>query len=790
MSLTALFIIALFYWVYTLQNKITNLEKLVNTFKDISKQEDVPKKVAVALKSIDEDITEDINEEVKDEVIESSIQSFKETHTPQLHSSKFFTFIHNYFTQGNILVRIGGVILFFGLAFLVKYASEHSIISMQIRLVGIAIAAIGILIMGWKLRDKEGAYGLILQGLGISMLYLVVFSASKFYGLLTLDMAFGLMLLIVLLGSFLAIKENALPLALFATGGGFLVPILTSSGDGSHVMLFGYYVVLNLGIFIIAWYKSWRLLNLTGFLFTFIIGTIWGVLRYHSELFSTTEPFLIIFFLMYIVISILYSIKYSFNGNNFVDSTLVFGLPLVAFPIQISLVHLYPNGSSYSAIAVGTLYAILFGFLKNKIQMHLLSQAFLALSVVFYTISIAYVFEADVSAALWSLESAALIWVSLKQNRKYGRYFGSFLLFLSVLVYIDKIPLFYSLGLMEYVGYLIITTSLFIASYLLDKYLSLLGKYEYYLPRIFLILGLTLGLISTIFKLQNEELQTFQAALLSLTLGGFFLFMVTKWLHWKRLVEALQFILPLGMSFFFLDTINSITPSHPFRGWGVLILSTFMTLNYLFLYHFNTLWKWIKPLHILSLLLLVFIFTVELYYHATMLQMGTTLPNISLVIFALLFSIGLLVIKRYPKWLLPYLKEYQLYGVGTLILFDMLWEVNMLGFASDFKSLPYIALLNPLDLMQLLGLCIAGYWIFYQRDIFTHSIKTLFSAILAFVSFLFSTAVLARYIHHSQEIAYTIPDIWQNIYFQTGLSILWSLIAIVFMFLSKHYAHR
>jgi uncharacterized membrane protein len=140
--------------------------------------------------------------------------------------------LSNYFSGGNLLVRIGGVILFFGLAFLVKYAAEHSMISIQMRLWGISLTAVALIVVGWRLKDKEGAYGQILQGLGIAILYLVIYGASKFYLLISLESAFVLMFGVVVFGSVLAVMEDAFFLALFATVGGFLVPILTSGGEG------------------------------------------------------------------------------------------------------------------------------------------------------------------------------------------------------------------------------------------------------------------------------------------------------------------------------------------------------------------------------------------------------------------------------------------------------------------------------------------------------------------------------------------------------------------------------
>ncbi|MFT5085133.1 MAG: hypothetical protein ACI9Y1_003191 [Lentisphaeria bacterium] len=74
----------------------------------------------------------------------------------------------------------------------------------------------------------------------------------------------------------LAVLQNSRTFAALASAGGFLAPVLMSSGSGNHVGLFSYYAILNSAIFAVAWLKSWRLLNLIGFVFTFAIGLAWG----------------------------------------------------------------------------------------------------------------------------------------------------------------------------------------------------------------------------------------------------------------------------------------------------------------------------------------------------------------------------------------------------------------------------------------------------------------------------------------------------------------------------------
>ena len=795
MNISALFFIILVYWIFLLQSKIKHLEKLVYNLKDEEPYEEIAKtqNVSIPEQTIIENETDTVDDNTVTLAIEdapNNVETFKQVYsnpTPQ-EPSKLASFITNYFTGGNLLVRIGGVILFFGLAFLVKYAAEHNVISIQVRLVGIAIVAIILVIVGWKLRDREGAYGQILQGLGIAMFYLVIYAASKFYALLSLDIAFALMLLVVIIGSVLSVIEDALPLALFATAGGFLVPILTSSGDGSHIILFSYYVLLNLSIFIVAWYRSWRVLNVVGFLFTFVISVTWGVLRYRSDFFSTTEPFLILYFLMYLTISILFTVKHTFKPRNFVDGTLVFGLPLVAFPLQINLVQIYEYGEAYSAMVLGTLYMLLWFLLNKKERTQLLSQAFLALGVVFYTIAIPYVFDADVSAALWSLESAAIIWIALKQERAYARYFGEFLLFISIMIYPMDVHS-YGITMTEYLGYMIITVATLIASYLLDKHKKQLSMLDMYMPKIFLGFALILWVVSTTEQLLNFEMLYINAILFSLSLGALILFIVTKVLNWKLLISTLQGYFVLGVVLFFMQLSDSLYLPHPFEGFGAMALSIFALLNYLFLYQYDKVWSFTKQIHVLIFWFITIVFMLELHYHADLLQMGKSFSVIAIAIAPLLLTMMLLVPKKYTGWLETYRRSYQLIAAGGLVGVLLIWELRAFGIIPNFKFY-YIPLFNPLDMMQALVLGVISYWIYSNKESLIQSTKAFLYGVVAFMSTILLSVIFARFVHIFRGVDYTLIALWKNIYFQTGISILWSVIAIVLMLLSKRFKNR
>ncbi|RBB34394.1 DUF2339 domain-containing protein [Burkholderia reimsis] len=326
---------------------------------------------------------------------------------------------------GNTVVRVGIVVLFFGVAFLLKYAADNNMLPIEFRLAGTALAAAALLAIGWRVRARRAAYGLVLQGGGVGILYLTIFAATKLYALLPVGAAFPLMVAVCALSAFLAVRQNALPLAFMGTAGGFLAPVLLSTGHGNHIALFSYYALLNAGIFAIAWFKAWRPLNLLGFAFTFTIGSAWGVTAYRPALFASTEPFLILFFLMYVGIALLYAVKRELALRHYVDGTLVFGTPIVATALQASLVKDMPFGLAWSAVALSAFYVVVTARLaRRRDRLALLFESTLALAVIFATLAVPLAFSGPTTSAAWAIEGAAVVWLGVREKRMLRFGFG------------------------------------------------------------------------------------------------------------------------------------------------------------------------------------------------------------------------------------------------------------------------------------------------------------------------------------------------------------------------------
>ncbi|RZA05640.1 MAG: DUF2339 domain-containing protein, partial [Moraxellaceae bacterium] len=619
--------------------------------------------------------------------------------------------VRRFFTEGNPIVNIGIVVMFFGVSFLVKYASGQGFFPIEFRLTAVILGAIALLIVGWKTRTRVGSYGLVLQGGGVAIIYLTLFAAAKIYGLIPLGIAFGLLFLVVMLGVLLALLQNTQTLAILATAGGFLAPILTSTGEGSHIGLFSFYLILNLGILAIALYKAWRLLNWVGFMFTFVITAAWGVLKYEPGFYASTQPFLIAFFALYLVVSILFSFKQPTNLKGMVDGSLVFGLPLVAFGLQTTLLKQTEHGLAISAVVLAAIYiALAIGLSRRYLPTHrVLIESFLALGISFATLAVPLALDASWTSVTWALEATGLVWIGLRQQRLRPRFVGYLLHCAAAISLLVVNGIHTGLTPMlsgDFLGLTLLAASSVVIAYLLHSFNNGLRNVEKVIAPIAVALGMIWWFVAGINEMNahivSEHL--FAAIILFASLSALVVQIIGKKLDWALLSKAAYALLPFMLILFAVVFAVNDTDPHPTQGFSLLSITVFLLVQYRFLFNEE---KSLQPKagllsawHIFTAWCVFGLIFWEVFWQKNHLQLYGTAGV--MIWFAAITIPVVALMGAGQKKIWPFItfeRDYKNWIPAPLFLLAAFWFFSVCH-KTVSNTEHYLPLLNPLDLAQ------------------------------------------------------------------------------------------
>ncbi len=340
--------------------------------------------------------------------------------------SVFMDKVRDWLFGGNTIVRAGIVILFLGLVFLVRFAAVAGLFPIEARLSLVAAVGVALLAIGLRKRIERPQFSLSLQGAGIAILYLVVFAAARGYGIVPPLAAFVLLILFAALGCALAVMQDSLVMAFIAFLGGFAVPVLLGGRAETPLGLFAYMTTLNLAIFGIAWKKRWRPLNLLGFVATFALASLWGFAAYEERHYILCQVFLIVSMAIYLATAVLYAHNTPGKYGNYADSTLLFGTALAGFGLQLGLVHDRPFASAWSALGFGAAYILVTvaTMRRGRPEMRLLNDCLLAIGIGFVTLAVPLALDVSWTSGVWALEGAGAFWVGARQARWVPRGFG------------------------------------------------------------------------------------------------------------------------------------------------------------------------------------------------------------------------------------------------------------------------------------------------------------------------------------------------------------------------------
>ncbi len=706
---------------------------------------------------------------------------------------KLINTLKAWFTEGNVPVKIGVLVLFAGVAAALRYAAAQGMFTFPIeyRLVTIAAAALLALGFGFHQRELKPAFGLSLQGGAIGVLLLTVFAAYKLYGLLPPELAFALVVGLVAGAAVLAVLQKNMPLAVLGFLGGYLAPVLINTGSNNYIGLFSYYAVLNAAVFAISWKQSWRLLNIMGFVFTFGVGAAWGAENYRPEMFSTVEPFLILFFVFYLVIGLLYVIRQTTHRRPWVDGTLVFGTPLVAFPMQARLLEDNRLGLAFSALIVAGIYSGLVWYLRRRNE-RLLTEAYGALALGFATLAIPLAFSAGTTATLWALEGVGVAWLGLRQGRTFPWLSGLALQLLAAGSYLvghdNLIDSFGNLDRLAqplllnatWFGAVILAFSGFALSLIHDRHKPIVP-----LSVLLFLWGTFWWVVAVLTQLDIADagMGIWTYAMLSLAITVAIAAALRAWLDWARMnwLVLLGSLFAVLMFFYAYDKFETPLAAAALPMWG--LYAAVMA---------GALWAGRDiPSRSLSLAHLASLWMLAL---ALTCQLGETIDEQKLALGWAFVAICLpVLLMTFGLWRLPSVfaqpraqafAGYRLGWFGPANALLVCAFVIGLFLSGESSPLPYLPIVNPLEL----GLLAIAALLVGQIHAGTGTFSAVFR-LWPVAGFAFVTMATLRAVHHWHGEPWS-PELLQSGFTQSCLTVVWSLLGVGAMLIASRRGLR
>lgn len=739
---------------------------------------------------------------------------------------------------GNTIVRMGVLVLFVGLAFLAKYAMDNAMLPPELRLAAIGAAGIGLFVAGWKLSSRQPdrlAYALTLQGAGVGVLYLTVFAAFRLYQFLPAGAAFAVLALVCAFSTAIALLQNAMPMAFIGFAGAFAAPILLSTGQGDHVGLFSYYLLLGVAIAAVAWTKAWRALNLLGFFATFGVATVWGVLKYRPEQLATTELFLIAFFALYLAASLMYATRHGLQPKQAVDATLIFGLPLVAFGLQAGLVRNIEYATAFSSLAMGAVYLGLgWWALKRRVSGkdagvgQWLAECFVALGMGFVTLAVPLALDARWTTAVWAAEGAAVYWMGKRQDRWLARLAGLALQGLAALSFLHSFDAVqvstWPIANPAFIGAVLLALSaLAIAHWSrapdpapdvppASPFVAL----EHGLSPVLFWVGFLWWQFGLVHEIERGALNadgmwttalgsTVQCYLEMLGWLG------SAWLAhrfalparprpWTVAATPAWFSLPIMV----VVALHGVTDlGHVFQAWGWLVWPIALVLHFATLKPLDSMapqrwWSWVHSGGVWLMALLVGNLMVWAVQQAQL--QGTAWASVIFLVASVVVLMALAQPALYAPegrlrtaWPLDrFAHAYLWRAAAPLAVFVALGALRV-AVASDgnAKPLPYVPVLNPTDITVALALAGCALWLVRVRQSGIAGVpqsihSSHWTLVLAGLGFVAINTVWLRAVHHWAGVPWDADRLFASFVVQTGYSILWTLLAMALMLV----AHR
>ncbi|MEE0996212.1 MAG: DUF2339 domain-containing protein [Paludibacteraceae bacterium] len=326
------------------------------------------------------------------------------------------------FIGENLISKIGILVVMIGVFIGGKYAIDNDMVSPTARIIIGTLFGLGLQGVALKLKSKYDNFSAVLSSGSFAILYFMVYFAYDFYGLVSMPVAFALMLIVTSCIMFAAWKYEKEVIAVIGQVGAYVIPFLLSSGGGNVEVLLAYVAIINVGVLLVSCKKYWKLVLGLSFVAS------WGILSISYRFTEITETaqalgwlgFMFAYFVIFYVMFLLYKICKSQFFQQFdiayilSNSFLFFGLGYNLVKGQADLAPYLEHFALLNSVAHFAVAALLYG---KKVVDESLRLLILGLSILFFTLAIAICFSGHWITLFWMLEMVLLFAVGRIKQR-------------------------------------------------------------------------------------------------------------------------------------------------------------------------------------------------------------------------------------------------------------------------------------------------------------------------------------------------------------------------------------
>lgn len=338
---------------------------------------------------------------------------------------------------------VGIVMLLVGMGFFLKYAYDNAWIGPKGRL---AIGTLfGLVALGLGERFKRKGWPTLFQvltGGGLATFYLCVFFSFQVYRLSDQTISMILAILVTALAVVMAVANNAVPIGILALIGGFLSPVLLSTGVNHPYAFFTYIAILDMVAMGAAYFRRWRILDLLCFAGTAIMYIGWHEKFYGPNQMAPALIYTSLFYLMFLLIPTFHSLVRRLPETPEGLAIIVLNAALALLSYYDVLFPDYRYVLAFVVLGQAALIFLLFQVWTRRVGFDSrMSMSFLAITLGLVILAIPIQLKLYGISIAWAMEGGVLIYLGIRFRQILCKISGIVAFILSTFDLLSRLPL-------------------------------------------------------------------------------------------------------------------------------------------------------------------------------------------------------------------------------------------------------------------------------------------------------------------------------------------------------------